>query len=61
MARGCVRLCVDHSHTRHRLTVSLWLAVLHQVSPFTAQGIFGVGQSTARFINKETNIKTKFM
>lgn len=25
------------------------------------QGIFGVGQSTAKFINKETNIKTKFV
>ncbi len=24
------------------------------------QGIFGVGQSTAKFINKETNIQTKF-
>ena len=24
------------------------------------QGIFGVGQSTAKLINKETNIKTKF-
>jgi AFG3 family protein len=23
-------------------------------------GIFGIGQSTAKFINKETNIKTKF-
>lgn len=27
------------------------------VSP---QGIFGVGQSTAKFINKETNIRTMF-
>ena len=24
------------------------------------QGLFGVGQSTAKFFNKETGIKTKF-
>ena len=26
----------------------------------TLQGMFGIGQSTAKFINKETNIQTKF-
>ena len=29
-------------------------------SMLSLQGIFGVGQSTAKFINKETNIQTKF-
>ncbi len=30
------------------------------VYSLSLQGLFGVGQSTAKFINKETNIKTKF-
>ena len=43
----CVHVCVC------ALCVCACMCVL--------QGLFGVGKSTAKFMNKETNIKTKFM
>lgn len=49
----------------HSLTELLVIVVHVLHKPFFplphCQGIFGVGQSTAKFINKETNIKTKFV